>query len=120
MPQMNAVQIRSPGGPVEAIKREIPVAGQSQIRIKVQACGICHSDVFVKEGHWPGLQYPRVTGHEGAGVVDEVGAAGPAWETGPPVGVGGQGGRAWVGMAAIVVSANPVVVAISWVADISK
>ena len=82
MPQMIAVQIRSPGGPFEAIKREIPAPGQSQIRIRVQACGICHSDVFVKEGYWPGLQYPRVTGHEVAGMVDEVGAGVTNWKVG--------------------------------------
>ena len=73
MPQMTAVQIRSPGGPFEVVKRKIPASGRNQIRIRVQACGICHSDVFAKEGYWPGLQYPRVTGHEVAGVVDEVG-----------------------------------------------
>jgi D-arabinose 1-dehydrogenase-like Zn-dependent alcohol dehydrogenase len=93
MPQMIAVQIRSPGGPFEAIKREIPAPGQSQIRIRVQACGICHSDVFVKEGHWPGLQYPRVTGHEVAGVVDEVGAGVSVWKKGQRVGVGWHGGH---------------------------
>ena len=93
MPQMIAVQIRSPGGPFEAIKREIPLPGQSQIRIKVQACGICHSDVFVKEGHWPGLQYPRVTGHEVAGIVDEVGPGVTAWKKGQRVGVGWHGGH---------------------------
>src|SRR6187549_1730755 len=93
MPQMIAVQIRSPGGPFEAIKREIPVAGQNQVRIKVQACGVCHSDVLVKEGHWPGLQYPRVTGHEVAGVVDEVGSGVSVWKKGQRVGVGWHGGH---------------------------
>ncbi len=93
MPQMTAVQIRSPGGPFEAIKREIPTPGQNQIRIRVQACGICHSDMFVKEGYWPGLQYPRVTGHEVAGIVDEVGAGVTAWKKGQRVGVGWHGGH---------------------------
>ena len=93
MPQMTAVQIRSPGGPFEAIKRDIPAPGQNQIRIRVQACGICHSDMFVKEGYWPGLQYPRVTGHEVAGIVDEVGAGVTAWKKGQRVGVGWHGGH---------------------------
>src|SRR4030095_11707903 len=93
MPQMTAVQIRSAGGPFEAIKRDIPAPGQNQIRIRVQACGICHSDMFVKEGYWPGLQYPRVTGHEVAGVVDEVGAGVTVWKRGQRVGVGWHGGH---------------------------
>ena len=93
MPQMTAVQIRSPGGPFEVIKREIPAPGQNQIRIRVQACGICHSDMFVKEGYWPGLQYPRVTGHEVAGIVDEVGPGVTAWKKGQRVGVGWHGGH---------------------------
>ncbi len=88
MPQMTAVQIRSPGGPFEVVKREIPAPGANEIRIRVQACGICHSDVFVKEGYWPGLHYPRVTGHEVAGVVDEVGAGVTAWKKGPAGGCG--------------------------------
>jgi len=75
MPQMTAVQIGRPGAPFEVVKREVPAPGPNQVRIKVQACGVCHSDLFVKEGHWPGLQYPRVTGHEVAGVIDEVGRA---------------------------------------------
>ena len=93
MPQMTAVQIRSPGGPFEVVKREIPAPGHNQIRIRVQACGICHSDMFVKEGYWPGLQYPRVTGHEVAGIVDEVGPGVTAWKKGQRVGVGWHGGH---------------------------
>ena len=93
MSQMTAVQIRSPGAPFEVVKREIPAPGANQIRIRVQACGICHSDMFVKEGHWPGLQYPRVTGHEVAGVVDEVGAGVTVWKKGQRVGVGWHGGH---------------------------
>jgi len=93
MPQMTAVQIRSPGGPFEVVKREVPAPGQNQIRIRVQACGICHSDMFVKEGYWPGLQYPRVTGHEVAGIVDEVGPGVTAWKMGQRVGVGWHGGH---------------------------
>lgn len=93
MPQMTAVQISSPGAQFEAVKREIPVPGPNTVRIKVQACGICHSDVFVKEGHWPGLQYPRVTGHEVAGVIDEIGTGVTAWKKGQRVGVGWHGGH---------------------------
>jgi D-arabinose 1-dehydrogenase-like Zn-dependent alcohol dehydrogenase len=93
MPQMIAVQIRSPGAAFEVVKRDIPAPEGNQVRIRVQACGICHSDVFVKEGHWPGLQYPRVTGHEVAGVVDELGAGVTMWKKGQRVGVGWHGGH---------------------------
>jgi len=93
MPQMIAAQIRSAGGPFEVVKRDIPAPGANQIRIKVQACGICHSDVLVKEGLWPGLKYPRVTGHEVAGVIDEVGMGVTAWKLGQRVGVGWHGGH---------------------------
>ncbi len=93
MPQMIVAQIRSPGAAFEVVKREIPAPGPNQVRLKVQACGICHSDVLVKEGHWPGLQYPRVTGHEVAGVVDEVGAGVSVWKKGQRVGVGWHGGH---------------------------
>ena len=91
MPQMTAVQISRPGAPFEVVAREVPAPGPNQVRIRVQACGVCHSDVFVKEGHWPGLQYPRVTGHEVAGVIDEVGPGVTAWTKGQRVGVGWHG-----------------------------
>ncbi len=93
MSQMIAVQIPSPGKQFEVVKREIPVPKDNQVRIRVQACGICHSDLFAKEGYWPGLQYPRVTGHEVAGVIDEVGAGVTAWKKGQRVGVGWHGGH---------------------------
>src|SRR5438094_1133411 len=93
MAQMTAVQISRPGAPFEVVKREMPAPGPNQVRVKVQACGVCHSDLFVKEGHWPGLQYPRVTGHEVAGVVDEVGAGVTTWKKGQRVGVGWHGGH---------------------------
>lgn len=93
MSQMTAVQLRSPGAPFEIVTREIPAPGANQVRIKIQACGVCHSDLFVKEGHWPGLQYPRVTGHEVAGVVDEVGAGVTTWKKAQRVGVGWHGGH---------------------------
>jgi D-arabinose 1-dehydrogenase-like Zn-dependent alcohol dehydrogenase len=63
------------------------------VRIKVQACGVCHSDVFTKEGSWPGIEYPRVPGHEIAGLIDEVGAGVSAWKKGQRVGVGWHGGQ---------------------------
>ena len=93
MPEMTAVQIRHPGAAFEVVKREVPEPGPNKVRIKVQACGLCHSDRFVKEGHWPGLQYPRVTGHEVAGVIDEVGPGVTAWRRGQRVGVGWHGGH---------------------------
>jgi len=91
MPQMTAVQISRPGAPFEVVTREVPEPGPNKVRIRVQACGICHSDLFVKEGHWPGLQYPRVPGHEVVGVIDEVGPGVTAWKKGQRVGVGWHG-----------------------------
>jgi D-arabinose 1-dehydrogenase-like Zn-dependent alcohol dehydrogenase len=91
MGQMTAVQISRPGAPFEVVKREVPEPGPNKVRIKVQACGVCHSDMFVKEGHWPGLQYPRVTGHEVVGVIDEVGPGVTAWKKGQRIGVGWHG-----------------------------
>jgi len=93
MPKMRAAQVTRPGGPFELVEREIPSPGAGQVRIKVQACGICHSDSLVKEGHWPGLQYPRVPGHEVVGVVDAVGAGVTQWKSGQRVGVGWHGGH---------------------------
>ncbi len=92
---MRAAQISRPGGPFELVQRPLPVPGPGQVRIKVQACGICHSDSLVKEGHWPGLHYPRVPGHEVAGVIDSVGPGVPEtqWKPGQPVGVGWHGGH---------------------------
>jgi D-arabinose 1-dehydrogenase-like Zn-dependent alcohol dehydrogenase len=93
MPQMTAVHISRPGAPFEVVVREIPVAGPNMVRIKVQACGVCHSDVFVKEGHWPGLNYPRITGHEVAGVIDALGSGVTVWQKGQRVGIGWHGGH---------------------------
>lgn len=93
MPNMTAVQITRAGGPFEIVTRPVPEPGPSRVRIKVQACGICHSDAFVKDGHWPGLDYPRVTGHEVAGVVDAVGPEVTTWKKGQRVGVGWAGGH---------------------------
>ena len=93
MSQMTAVQVSGPGGAFETVNRQVPEPGPHTVRIKIQACGVCHSDVFVKEGHWPGLQYPRVTGHEVAGVIDAVGPGVTVWKKGQRVGVGWHGGH---------------------------
>lgn len=90
---MKVAQISKPGGDFEIVEREIPDPGAGQVRIKVQACGICHSDAFTKEGQWPGIQYPRVPGHEVAGIVDEAGAGVATWKKGQRVGVGWHGGH---------------------------
>jgi D-arabinose 1-dehydrogenase-like Zn-dependent alcohol dehydrogenase len=90
---MKVAQISRPGGDFEIVEREIPNPGAGEVRIKVQACGVCHSDVFVKEGVWPGIQYPRVPGHEVAGVIDEIGAGVTGWKVGQRVGVGWHGGQ---------------------------
>jgi D-arabinose 1-dehydrogenase-like Zn-dependent alcohol dehydrogenase len=90
---MTAAQVSRPGGDFELVEREIPKPASGQVRIRVQACGVCHSDVLTKEGLWPGLQYPRVPGHEVAGVIDEVGAGVTAWTKGQRAGVGWHGGH---------------------------
>jgi alcohol dehydrogenase/propanol-preferring alcohol dehydrogenase len=92
MPKMRAVQVPEPGGPWQPVEREIPAPGPGWVRVK-QACGICHSDSLVKEGHWPGIAYPRVPGHEVAGVIDAVGADVPEWQVGQRVGVGWYAGH---------------------------
>jgi D-arabinose 1-dehydrogenase-like Zn-dependent alcohol dehydrogenase len=93
MPKMRAVQVPRPGGPFEIVEREIPEASPGSVRIKVQACGICHSDSVVKDGLFPGIQYPRVPGHEVVGVVDAVGQGVARWKPGQRVGVGWHGGH---------------------------
>jgi D-arabinose 1-dehydrogenase-like Zn-dependent alcohol dehydrogenase len=90
---MKAAQVPKAGADFQIVEREIPKPGAGQVRIKVQACGVCHSDVFTKEGSWPGIQYPRVPGHEIAGVIDELGANVSAWKKGQRVGVGWHGGQ---------------------------
>ena len=90
---MMVAQISKPGGDFEIVQREIPEPDAAQVRIRVQACGVCHSDVLTKEGLWPGIQYPRVPGHEVAGIIDEVGAGVSAWNKGQRVGVGWHGAK---------------------------
>ncbi len=93
MAKMRVVQVGKAKGPLELVEREIPEPGAGQIRIKVQACGVCHSDVFTKEGLWPGIEYPRVPGHEVAGIVDALGAGVAGWRVGERAGVGWHGGH---------------------------
>src|SRR5262249_37744332 len=90
---MKAAQVSKPGTAFEIVEREIPEPGAGQGRIKLQACGVCHSDVLTKEGMMPGIEYPRIPGHEVAGIVDEVGAGVSAWKKGQRVGVGWHGGH---------------------------
>jgi len=90
---MKAAQVSKGGAEFEVVERDIPEPDSGHVRIKVQACGVCHSDVLTKEGLWPGIQYPRVPGHEVVGTVDEVGAGVSAWEKGQRVGVGWHGGH---------------------------
>lgn len=90
---MKAVQISKPSGDFEVVDRPIPQPSRGQVRLKVEACGICHSDALVKEGHWPGIQYPRVPGHEIAGRIDAVGPEVSQWKPAQRVGVGWHGGH---------------------------
>ena len=90
---MKVVQVPAAGADFQIVEREIPEPGAGHVRIEVQACGICHSDVLTKEGHWPGIRYPRVPGHEVAGVIDALGAGVTGWSAGQRVGVGWHGGH---------------------------
>lgn len=90
---MKAIQISKPGGDFELMDRPIPEPGRGQVRVKVEACGICHSDVLVKEGLWPGLEYPRIPGHEVAGRIDKIGSDVTLWKPNQRVGVGWHGGH---------------------------
>lgn len=93
MAKMKAAQISKAGGNWELVEREIPAPGPGQVRIKVEACGVCHSDMMVKDGLWPGLQFPRIPGHEIAGRIDALGAGVQDWKVGQRVGVGWHGGH---------------------------
>jgi D-arabinose 1-dehydrogenase-like Zn-dependent alcohol dehydrogenase len=90
---MRVAQVPKPGADFQLVDREIPKPGAREVRIKVQACGICHSDVLTKDGAFPGIQYPRVPGHEVAGLIDELGAGVSEWRLGQRVGVGWHGGH---------------------------
>jgi D-arabinose 1-dehydrogenase-like Zn-dependent alcohol dehydrogenase len=90
---MKVAQVSAPGGDFQIVERPIPNPDAGHVRIKVLACGVCHSDSLTKEGAWPGIQYPRAPGHEVAGVIDEVGAGVSEWKKGQRVGVGWHGGH---------------------------
>src|SRR5262245_60080007 len=91
--KMLRVQVSRPHGPLEIVEHDIPAPGPGSVRIKVLACGICHSDVVTREGVLPGIQYPRVPGHEVVGVIDALGSGVAGWRTGQRVGVGWHGGN---------------------------
>ncbi len=93
MPKMKIALVTKPGGDFEIQEREIPQAGPGHVRIRVQACGICFSDHYVKDGLWPGLAYPRSPGHEIAGIIDEIGPGVATWKKGQRVGIGWHGGQ---------------------------
>jgi D-arabinose 1-dehydrogenase-like Zn-dependent alcohol dehydrogenase len=93
MPKMKVAQVPKPGADFEIVEREIPQPGPGAVRIRVQVCGICHSDSVTKDGLFPGITYPRVPGHEVAGVIDETGAGVAHWNKGQRVGVGWHGGQ---------------------------
>lgn len=93
---MKAAQISKAGGDFELVERDVPQPGAGQVRVKIEACGICHSDVLVKDGLWPGIHYPRVPGHEIAGRIDAIGSGVTQWTNGQRVGVGWHGGHCFV------------------------
>ncbi len=91
--KMRVMQVTSPNAPFELVERPIPEPTAGTVRIRVEACGICHSDSFTKEGSFPGIQYPRVPGHEVAGVIDKLGDGVLGWQPGQRVGIGWHGGH---------------------------
>ena len=93
MAKMRAVQVPKAKGPFEIVERDIPQPGPGDVRIKVQACGVCHSDSVTKDGLFPNITYPRVPGHEVAGVLDAIGDGVKGWKLGDRVGVGWYGGH---------------------------
>src|SRR5476649_789472 len=92
MGRMRAVQVQGPKMPFELVEKEIPSPKKGSVRVKVQTCGVCHSDSITKDGLFPGIQYPRVPGHEVAGVIDAIGSGVADWKPGQGVGVGWHGG----------------------------
>ena len=93
MPKMRVVQVAKANGPLELVERDLPEPSAGKVRVKVEACGVCHSDVFTKAGGWPGLKYPRVPGHEVIGLIDKLGPGSEPWKEGQRVGVGWHGGH---------------------------
>ncbi len=93
MPKMRAVQVAGPKKPLELVEREVPTPGRGEVRVRIEACGVCHSDYLTVEGVFPGISYPRVPGHEIAGLIDAFGPDVPGWAVGDRVGVGWHGGH---------------------------
>ena len=93
MSTMRVVQVARPDGPLEIVERPVPEPGANEVRIKVEACGVCHSDTFTKKAMFPGIALPRVPGHEVIGRIDALGAGVPRWAVGDRVGVGWHGGQ---------------------------
>jgi D-arabinose 1-dehydrogenase-like Zn-dependent alcohol dehydrogenase len=93
MAKMRAVQVKSANGPFELVERDIPEPTAGRVRVKIEACGVCHSDAFTKTGGFPGIQFPRVPGHEVVGTVDKLGTGVTEWQVGQRVGVGWHGGH---------------------------
>ena len=91
--KMRAAQIPEAKGSFEIVERDIPEPSAGWVRVKVEACGVCHSDSLVKEGLWPGLRYPRVPGHEVIGTIDAIGSGVERWKIGQRVGIGWHGGN---------------------------
>ena len=91
--KMKVAEVRQAGGPFHVVERDVPTPGAGEVLVKVAACGICHSDVLTKEGQWPGIQYPRVPGHEIAGTIAALGEGVKEWQVGQGVGVGWYGGH---------------------------
>src|SRR5882757_6646374 len=119
---MRVVQVSRPGGPFEIVERTIPQPGPREVRVKVQACGLCHSDSLTKEGHFPGVTYPRVPGHEIAGVIDAVGSQVPQWKVGNALASDGWGLIVATANHAVAGFLSPVQISESrasrWMADI--
>jgi D-arabinose 1-dehydrogenase-like Zn-dependent alcohol dehydrogenase len=90
---MRAVQVPYAGGPFELVERPLPEPGPGEVRIKVEACGVCHSDVSAKQGGYPGQSYPLIPGHEVAGVIEALSEGVADWKVGQRVGVGWFGGQ---------------------------
>jgi len=93
MARMKVAQVGGPNQEIQIVEREVPEPGPRQVRIKVEACGVCHSDMFTVVGAWPGIKYPRVPGHEVVGKIDALGKDVPDWKQGARVGVGWHGGH---------------------------
>jgi len=93
MQLMKAIQVSAPGADFELVLKEIPEPKEHEVLLKVQACGVCHGDAIVKEGYFPGLQYPRTPGHEVVGTIAKLGSESHYWKLGQRVGVGWRGGH---------------------------